>query len=260
MNGADMLVRELADRGTRFVTTLSGNGTEPFYAACARAGMRLVDFRNEQAASFAADAAARLSGRVGVCAVSAAVGHANAMIGLVNAWFDGAPVLLVSGSSDHGRTDQGKFQDLDQVALAAPICKYAKLVDRPDRIPFHVAAAYAAATSGRPGPVHLTIPADVLAAAVEPPARRPSPESGQARPRGAPDPALVAELAALLAKAERPLLVAGSGAFYAGAGAALAAFARATDVPVVVPIWGRGVADRLVPQFLGVVGAASGGP
>ena len=260
MNGADLFVRELADRGTQFVTTLSGNGTEPFYAACARAGLRLVDFRNEQAASFAADAVARLSGRVGVCAVSAAVGHANAMIGLVNAWFDGAPLLLFSGSSDHGRTGQGKFQDLDQVALAAPLCKYAKLVDRPDRIPFHVAAAYAAATAGRPGPVHLTIPADVLAAAVAPPEHHPSAESGQVRPRGTPDPALVAELAALLARAERPVLVVGSGAFYAGAGNALEEFARATDVPVVVPIWDRGVVDRPIPQFLGVVGAASGGP
>lgn len=260
MNGADLFVRELADRGTQFVTTLSGNGTEPFYAACARAGMPLVDFRNEQAASFAADAAARLSGRVGVCAVSAAVGHANAMIGLVNAWFDGAPVLLFSGSSEHGHTDQGKFQDFNQVAMAAAFCKYAKLVDRPERIPFSVAAAYAAATAGRPGPVHLTIPADVLAAEVAPPAQRPSPESGRVLPRGAPDPALVAELAALLVQAERPLLVAGSGAFYAGAGPVLEAFARATDIPVIVPIWDRGVVDRPIPQFLGVVGAASGGP
>src|SRR3954471_21291014 len=105
------------DRGVTFVTTLSGNGTEPFYQACRRAGPRLVDFRNEQAASFAADAAARLTGRLQVCAVSAAVGHANALIGVVNAWFDGAPVLLFSGSSQHTRTMQGKFQDMDQVAV-----------------------------------------------------------------------------------------------------------------------------------------------
>jgi len=261
MTGADVFVRELQDRGIPFVTTLSGNGTEPFYAACQRAGLRLIDFRNEQAASFAADAAARLTGRVGVCAVSAAVGHANALIGVVNAWFDGAPLLLFSGSSTHARTSQGKFQDLDQVAVAAPICKYARLVDRPERIPFFVGEAFAAATSGRPGPVHLTIPADVLAAEVPAgTARRPTPASGQVRPRAAADPFLVAEAIALLVRAERPVLVAGSGAFYAGAGSVLESFAVAAGVPVVVPIWDRGVVERPSEYFLGVVGAASGGP
>src|SRR5579883_1355368 len=101
MTGADLFVQALMDRGVTFVTTLSGNGTEPFYEACQRAGLRLIDFRNEQAAAFAADAAARLTRRLAVCAVSAAVGHTNALIGVVNAWFDGAPLLLFSGSAAH---------------------------------------------------------------------------------------------------------------------------------------------------------------
>src|SRR5579884_4029436 len=163
MNGADLLVRQLQQYGVAFVTTLSGNGLNPFYEACRKAGLRLVDFRNEQAAAYAADAAARLTGRIGVCAVSAAVGHANALIGVVNAWFDGAPLLLITGSRAHSRTDMGKFQDFDQIALAAPVCTYAKLVDRPERIPFYVHEAISRATSGRPGPAHLTIPSDVLA-------------------------------------------------------------------------------------------------
>jgi len=260
MNGADVFVRELLDRGTRFVMTLSGNGTEPFYAACQRAGLRVVDFRNEQAASFAADAAARLTGRLAVCAVSAAVGHVNALIGVTNAGFDGAPMLLFSGSSDHRRTDQGKFQDQDQVAVAAPLCKYARLVDRPDRIAFLVGQAIAAATSGRPGPAHLTIPSDVLNADVDPPVHRATIGAAEVRPRAAAGPGQVAEVAELLAHAERPLVVAGSGAFYANAGEALDAFARATAVPVVIPIWDRGVIEKPAETFLGVIGAASGGP
>lgn len=260
MNGADVFVKGLQDRGVSFVMTLSGNGTEPFYAACRRAGLRVVDFRNEQAASFAADAAARLTGRLAVCAVSAAVGHVNALIGVTNAWFDGAPVLLFSGSSSHARTDQGKFQDLDQIAVARPLTKYAKLVDRPDRIAFYLSEAIAAATSGRPGPVHLTIPTDVLAADAPAPLRPATPANAEVRPRAAADPAAIAEAAELLARAERPVVVAGSGCFYGHAAEALDAFARATAAPVVVPIWDRGAVDRPSEHFLGVVGAASGGP
>ena len=260
MNGADAFVQELTDRGVSFVTTLSGNGTEPFYAACQRAGLRLVDFRNEQAASFAADAAARLSGRLGVCAVSAAVGHANALIGVTNAWYDGAPVLLFSGGSEHRRTDQGKFQDMDHLAVAGSLCKYAKLVDRPDRIPYYVGQAIAAATSGRPGPVHLTIPSDILNAETSPAARRPAPATAEVHPRAAADPSQVAEVAALLASAERPVVVAGSGVFYGRASEALGDFARLTAAPVVVPIWDRGAVETPSENFLGVIGAASGGP
>src|SRR5438067_6869235 len=101
--GADVFVQALRARGVEFLTTVSGNGTEPVYDACRRAGVRLVDFRNEQAAAFAADTAARLTRRLHVCAVSSAVGHANALIGVVNAWFDGSPVLLFSGGSPHAR-------------------------------------------------------------------------------------------------------------------------------------------------------------
>jgi acetolactate synthase-1/2/3 large subunit len=261
MNGADLLVQALRERGVETVMTLSGNGTEPFYDACARAGLRLIDFRNEQAAAFAADAHARLTHRLGVCAVSAAVGHANALIGLVNAWFDGAPVLLLTGSSQHTRSDQGKFQDMDHLPVVASLCKYARLVDRPERIPFYVGEACARATSGRPGPVHLTIPSDVLAATVAPPARRAGTVAeGEVRPVAAADPGLVREAARLIQQAERPILVAGSGAFYARAGEALEDFLAATTMPVVVPIWDRGVVDRPIESFVGFVGAASGGP
>jgi len=260
MTGADLFVQALMDRGVTFVTTLSGNGTEPFYEACQRAGLRLIDFRNEQAAAFAADAAARLTRRLAVCAVSAAVGHTNALIGVVNAWFDGAPLLLFSGSAAHARTDAGKFQDLDQVALAAPVCKYARLVDRAERIPFYVGEAVARATSGRPGPVHLTIPADVLSAEGGVPARRGTAREGEVRPGGAPDPTLIAAAADLLARSRQPVLVAGSGAFYARAEEAIAGLAAAAALPVVVPIWDRGAVSRPAEHFLGVIGAASGGP
>jgi acetolactate synthase-1/2/3 large subunit len=167
MNGADLLVRELQARGVAFVSVLCGNGLNPLLAAADRAGLRLVDTRNEQAASYIADAYARLTGRVGVCAVSSGVAHVNALAGVLNAHFDGAPMLLITGASSSAGLGRGAFQDLDQVALARPICKYAELVGRPERIPQAVHEAFAAATSGRPGPTHLTIPEDILSAEVQ---------------------------------------------------------------------------------------------
>jgi acetolactate synthase-1/2/3 large subunit len=150
---------------------------------------------------------------------------------------------------------------MDQIPVAAPLCKYARLVDRPERIPFYVGESCARATSGRPGPVHLTIPSDVLAAKVEPMARRPGTvKDGGANPLAGADSALVQEAVALIQKAERPILVAGSGAFYAQANEVLEEFVAATAMPVVVPIWDRGVISRPIENFVGFVGAASGGP
>ena len=98
MNGAELLARELLARNVNFIATLCGHGLDPLDAACEQAGIRLVDVRNEQAASYIAEATGRLSRNVGVCAVSSGVAHANALTGVVNAHFDGAPMLLISGS------------------------------------------------------------------------------------------------------------------------------------------------------------------
>lgn len=261
ITGADLLVRELQARGVPFVSLLCGNGLDPLLIAAARAELRLVDTHNEQAAAYIADAYARLTGCVGVCAASSGVAHVNALAGVLNAHFDGAPLLLISGASDSTTLGRGNFQDLDQVALALPICKRAELVTRPERIPQAVHETFAAATGGRPGPVHLTIPEDVLNAPVEE-TRLKSPFSrrGKVVQQAAGDADLVREAARMLAEAKRPIIVAGSGLFYAHAGEALAGFVGHARLPVVTPIWDRGVVDRPIDEFLGVIGAVSGEP
>lgn len=261
MTGAQSLVRRLQAHGVEFVAVLCGHGLGPFLQAAVEAGLKLVDTRTENTASYIADAYARLTGRLGVCAVSSGVAHVNAFSGLVNAWFDGAPVLLITGAAPSNVLGRGCFQDLDQVALARPVCKHAALVTRADAIPDAVDEAVRAATSGRPGPVHLTITLDGLCGEVGPagegqPASRPN--GGDGKSAVAEDAAR--EAAAWLGKAERPIIVAGTGTFYADAGDALLALARAAHVPIVTPIWDRGVIDRSEPLFLGVVGAASGEP
>ena len=114
--------------------------------------------------------------------------HANALTGVVNAHFDGAPMLLITGAGPLATAGQGHFQDFDQVALASPVCKYARVLDRADRVPELVHEALAEAGAGRPGPVHLTFPMDVQTEAFSEglatvPARRRGPAARRRRRR-----------------------------------------------------------------------------
>jgi len=261
MTGADVLIRDLKEAGVPCIYTLCGNGLEPILTACGRAGMRVIDTRNEQAAAYMADTAGRLTRRVGVVATSSGVAHLNALTGVCNAWFDGSPMLLITGATDSATAGRGNFQDMDSVALSRPICKFAQGVNRPERISPDVREALRIALTGRPGPVHLTIPMDVLRAET----RGSSGGRSEIQPlayncRAAADPAAIQEAAGLIQGAKRPLLVAGSGAFYADASQTLARLARLLKAPVTVPIWDRGVVEKAIPEFVGVIGSASGEP
>lgn len=261
MTGAELLVRELKARGVTFLPTLCGHGLDPILYAAKRAGIRVVDVHNEQTASYVADAYARLTRRVGVCASSTGIAHVNAFAGLLNAWFDGAPVLLITGSADLRHLGRGAFQDVDHARLAQALCRYAALVTSAETIPHAVHSAFSAATTGRPAPVNLTVPLDVLVAEVNENVVPNLPRVGDVRlPEVAADADDVREAMRLLSNAQSPLIVAGTGAFYADAGAELLGFAEQAKIPVVTPIWDKGVIDKSSPLFLGVVGAASGEP
>jgi len=261
MKGAELLVRELQQRGVTFMATLCGHGLDPVDIACKRLGLRLVDVRNEQAAGYMAEVTGRLTRRVGVCAASSGVAHVNALTGVVNAYFDGAPMLLITGSGPTETMGLGHFQDLDQVALAAPVCKYAKLVDRAERIPQFLHEAFAAALVDRPGPVHLTVPLDVLEAEITPDSLVRVPESRPAPPPpSSGDEGQIAVAAGWLAQSQRPLVIAGTGLYYAEGEKSLAHLVKALSLPAVVPIWDRGTITDPIEEFMGVIGAASGGP
>jgi acetolactate synthase-1/2/3 large subunit len=257
MTASEWFVEGLRERGVRWIATLCGHGLDPLYHAAKKGGLRLVDTRNEQTASYIAETCGRLTRQPGVVAVSSGVAHANAMSGVVDAYFDGAPLLLISGAGDFRTAGMGHFQDADQVALAAPVTKFARAIDCPERTLEILDASWKSACSVPPGPVHISFPLDVQTAevAAERMVRPVDDASGTSTPLFDVD-----GVAAALAAAERPLVVAGSGVYYAGEGEALLAFCEEFAIPVVVPIWDRGSVDRVSDVFLGVIGAASGGP
>jgi acetolactate synthase-1/2/3 large subunit len=257
MTAAELLIRDLRERGIEWMATLCGHGLDPLFQAARNAGLQLVDTRNEQTASYIAESWGRLTGKPGVCAVSSGVAQVNALTGVTNAWFDRAPMLLISGSAAMATAGMGHFQDLDQVTLARPITKFSRSIDCAPRAREILAEALAIATTDPPGPVHLLFPMDIQnteipeSALVPPAALSPRRETVEAD---------VDEVAHALAASTKPLVIAGSGIFYANDGPRMLRFCEDHRIPVVTPIWDRGSVDHPSGVFLGVIGAATGSP
>ena len=253
MNGAQWVIRTLRDRGVEYIFALCGNGLSPFLDACIDFKMKVIDVRNEQAASYMADTWGRMTRRLGVVAVSSGPGHTNALTGLANSFWDGGPMLLISGCSSQNTRGMDNFQELDQVGMVAPVSKYARMVTHAETLQHELNTALAAAVTGRPGPVHLTIPVDVFSAEINedrllrqdlPPA-----EVIQQCPG---DADLARDAVEMLAAAERPFVVVGSGVFYAQAWNELAEFAKLTNIPIVSHIWDRCCIEEAIPQYMGI--------
>jgi len=257
MNGAQWIVRTLKDRGVEQVFVLCGNGLNPFLDACIDFKMKIIDVRNEQAASYMADTWGRMTGRLGVVVVSSGPGHTNALTGLANSFWDGGPMLLISGCSSQNTRGMDNFQEIDQVGMAAPVCKYANMIKNVATLQNEVNTALAAAVTGRPGPVHLTIPADVFGAEVdEDRLLRQDIPPVEVVQRCPGDGDLVRDAIAVLNSAEKPFMVVGSGVFYARAGEELAEFAKLTDIPILSHIWDRCCIEDAIPQYMGITNDA----
>jgi len=257
MTAAELLVQGLRDHGVEWIATLCGHGLDPLLNATRQAGLRLVDVRNEQTCAYAADAFGRLTGRPGVCAVSSGIAQVNALAGVANAFFDRAPLLLVSGAGPTATAGKGHFQDFDQVGLARPITKFSASIDDAECTLRLLDEALAKAVAEPRGPVHLMFPLDVQATELNGCAVAAASPVVEGSATTNPD---LQETARALAAANAPLVIAGSGIFYNGSGSEMLRFCADFQIPVVTPIWDRGSVDQPATVFLGVVGAATGGP
>lgn len=249
--GAQLLTRALRLEGVNTVFTLAGDHILPLLDLLADEGFRLIDCRHEQAAVHMADAWARMTGKLGVCAFTTP-GHANAVPGLVNALAAESPVLNIAGSADLRNYHRGIMQEIDQVGLARPATKGAWLVHDARRIPDMVATAVRTAFEGRRGPVHLTVPVDVQTQRVEasevrfydPAAYRPQTPRVAAAPQ-------IDEAIRMLRAAERPLIVASTPAAYGEWSSALQRFVEVTRLPLMTEEAARGLVSDEHPCCLG---------
>ncbi|MBI4906857.1 MAG: thiamine pyrophosphate-binding protein [Acidobacteria bacterium] len=248
----EWLVEAMQQRGVEHISALCGHGLDPLFDAATRAGIRIIDTRNEQTAGYIAECYGRLTRRPGVCASSSGVAVANALTGVLDAWLDRAPMIYLSGSANLPTLGLGCFQDLDQAGLLKPVTLYSELVTAPARIVQMWDDAWHAALS--PGPVHLQLPMDIQRASVD--------ASDLVQPNLRPrhngeDPDSVDLVAKAINASERPILVATSAVYYSGEWVHLKRAAEDRCIPVVTPIWDRGICESDADWFLGVVGALS---
>lgn len=242
VNGSQILARSLRRLHVDTFFFIMGGPMMAAETASVEEGLRAIDVRHEQAAAMMAHAYGRVKNTLGVCMAASGPGATNLITGVANAWADCAPLLAIGGSAPLSQRGKGCFQEMDQVAAFKPITKWAEQVTDPRRVPEFVNIAVRHAMSGRPGPVYLDMPGDVLYKQVEEDEvvyPELNPTTNRERPRG--DPALVDDALRLLARAERPLVLTGSGILWSAAEAELQKFVELAGVPFYTTPQGRGV-------------------
>ncbi len=251
VTGGELLVRTLASAGVGTVFGLHGAHLETIFQACASRRIPIIDTRHEVAAGHAAEGYARAARRLGVALVTAGPGFTNCITSIANAYLDRTPVLYVSGSAALKDAETNTLQaGIDQAAIARPVTKWAHAITVPAQIPRLVAHAVRIATSPPTGPVLLDMPMDVLTATVDERAVA-IPETIDVDARPAPPADRIKEALRLLAQAERPIILAGAGAWQAGCAEELRAFAELTGIPVFSDFQAHGLLPSDHPLYGG---------
>ena len=259
LTGGQLVARVLKQAGVGHVFTLCGGHLLPIYDGCLDEKIAVIDVRHEQAAAHAADAYARLTRNVGVAMVAPGPGVTDAVTGVANAYAARSPMVLIGGAAPLGLRGLGALQEMEQVALLRPITKGSFTVAETRQIPEVLTTAIRTALSGRPGPVFVEVPVDLLLATIED-RLAPIPTRYVHRPRPGADGVALAAFERLLAAAERPVLIAGGGVYWDDAADALAAFAERSGMPVFMNGAGRGSLPTAHPSaFAQARGMALGG-
>ena len=242
LTGSEILAKCLAREGVENLFYIMGGPMLLAEASCITEGIRMIDVRHEQAAAFMAQAYSRLLQKPSVCMAASGPGVTNLITGIANAYVDCAPVVAIGGASPISQFGRQVFQEIDQVELLRGCTKHVDRIHNLKRIPQQVNFAFQKAMAGKPGPVYLDFPGDILYQKIDEAlvdwsfAGRPILES---RPLG--DPAQVSRLIEALAVAKRPLIVSGSGVIWSRAWEQMQALVEAAGIPFYTTPQGRGV-------------------
>ena len=234
VHGGRLVAQTLRSRGVEHLFTLSGGHLFSIFDGCREEGIGLIDVRHEQSASFAAEGYAKATRRVGVAALTAGPGVTNGISAMAGAEANGSPICVLGGRAPEMRWGSGSLQEIDHLPLVSPLVKSAETVRETARIPELTAAALDLALAAPSGPTFVDYPLDVVFSPAEceipglPDLPAPQPAAG------------VEEVAALLAGAERPVIMAGTGVYWAHGEGEMAALAEALGIPVFLNGLGRG--------------------
>ena len=257
LNGGHLFIRCLKQEGVQKVFTIVGDTILPLVESAADEGIEFIDVRHEGAAMHMADAYARITGQPSVAIFTGGPGFANAISGLPAIYTSESPVIFVAGAAELPEKGMTTFQEIDQTAMAAPVTKGSWLIHDKRRIPEYVATAFRTAMSGRPGPVHLTLPIDIQEQPIseeELPPYLPREYRNMGRAQG--DAALIEEAASLLRQAQRPVIIVGNPARYSVQPEQLEALVEATGIPIFTVEQARGLIDDEHPLCFGYADGA----
>ncbi len=250
-SGGQILVDQLELNGADLAFCLPGESYLPVLDGLYDSPIRLITCRHEQGASNAAEAYGKLTGRPGICLVTRGPGATQAAVGVHTAKQDSSPLLLLVGQVPRAFRGREAWQELDYAQVFGGIAKAAWEVESAERIPEHTAEAFSIALSGRPGPVVLALPEDVLAEQAE------VADGALVLPsRQSPGTADLARLRELVAAAERPLVVVGEGGWTSETSRDVQAFCEANSLPVACAFRCQDFVDNRSPSYVGVLGVA----
>jgi len=244
LNGGHLFIRCLKQEGIKKVFTIVGDTILPLVDAAEDEGIEFIDVRHEGAAMHMADGYARITGLPAVAMFTGGPGFANAISGLPAIYTSESPVIFVAGAAELPEKGMTTFQEIDQVSMAAPVTKGSWMIHDRKRIPEFVATAFRTAMSGRPGPVHLTLPIDIQEQSIseeELPTYLPGEYRNMGRSQG--DSSLIQEAASMLSNAQRPVIIVGNPARYSVKPEQLEALVEATGIPIFTVEQARGLID-----------------
>ena len=239
IDGGRLFGKALKREGVEYIFTLNGGHIYNLYEGCDAEGIKIIDFRHEQVAAHAAEGWAKVTGKPGVCIVTAGPGVTDAVTGIANAFQAPSPMLLIGGNAAISEHLMGGLQDFDSATFLKPVTKFSEQVKRVDRIPNYVSIAFRHAMSGIPGPVYLEIPADIVNGKCEEDDVV-YPEAYRTESRAYGDPEYISKMADILMETERPMILAGSDIWWTQASEELREFVELIDSPVFLNAMGRG--------------------
>jgi acetolactate synthase-1/2/3 large subunit len=249
-SGGQVLVDQLVLHGAELCFGVPGESYLAVLDALHDAPLRMIVTRHEGGAANMAEAYGKLTGRPGICLVTRGPGATHASNGVHTAMQDSTPMILLVGQVARETIGREAFQELDYRAVFGSMAKWATQIDRAERVPEIVARAFAVATSGRPGPVVVALPEDMLTSQVDVPNAPPH----RALPGSPPGEREMARLAELLAGAHWPAIVVGEGGWTARTAADVAAFAEAQRIPIVASFRCQDFVDNASPAYAGHAG------
>ena len=234
IRGGALLARAFAEKGITHVFTLSGGFCNPALEGFADCGMTVINAPHEQVAGHLADGTTRITRKPAICLVGPE-GFANAVPAMMEAWGERSPVIFVTGSSTLKRQGSGGFKEIDDVSIAAPLTKYSASVTDGSRIPEFVDRAYKIALSGYPGPVHLSVPVDIMFSSFEEDSQRderPFVRKAESPPKAWPEPQRLQSILEEFEKSKKPMLIGGHGVWWGNAEKKLEEVGKTLKIPV----------------------------